>query len=98
MKKPIYADFMETDYKGRIVLNNDRTFADLAAGGFWLEEGMALVFYTEDYDEDGNPRTAVVEGVTEYDLDSERWVVRIDWDAIKSVSALSADEKTQLGF
>jgi hypothetical protein len=96
MKKMIYADFMETDYKGRLVLNNDRTFSDLAENGIWFEEGMALIFYTENFDEKGNCRTAAIEGIVEYDLDAERWVAKIDWNEIKNVSQLSTEEQSQL--
>jgi len=98
MKKPIYADFMETDYRGRVVLNNERTFADLAANGFWFEEGLSLTFYTEILDKTGKPEYSIVEGVVEYDLDAERWVAQIDWSEIKSVLKLAEDEKEDFGF
>jgi hypothetical protein len=76
MKKAIYTDFMDSDYKGRLILSSERTFGDLAEKGVWFEEGMTLVFYTEDYDEAGNIGISCVEGVVEYDLDAERWVAR----------------------
>ena len=92
----IYADFMKVDFEGRLILSCRGTRDDLDR--HTLRDGISLVFYNDEEDDQGNPDDLVVKGTVEYDNESERWVARIDWDAIKNTSSLSAEEKFDLGI
>ena len=92
----IYADIMKVDSEGRLILSCRGTHDDLERRGTSLRDGLSLVFYNDDEDEHGNRDDLVVKGIVEYDNESERWVARIDWDAIKNTSSLSAEEKLYL--
>lgn len=100
MKQPIliYADFMKSDYEGRLPLVCFGTHRDLAENNIALEEGMKLVFYNEDEDNSGNRDDLVVEGIIEFDKRENRWTARIVWDEIKNISELSLQERKRLGF
>lgn len=92
----IYADFMKCDDKNRLVLVCCGTFNDLAEHAITLREGMKLVFYSDDADDNGNQDDLLVEGIVELDLEKERWTAKINWDEIKNISRLTATEKERL--
>ena len=94
----IYADFMKVDFKGRLVLSCRGTHDDLERQGITLRDGLSFVFYNDDEDNQGNPDDLVVKGIVEYDRENERWTARIEFDAIKNTSSLSAEEKLDLGI
>ncbi len=94
----IYADFMKSDDQNRLVLTCFGTHRDLEKQNIVLSEGLELVFYNDDADDDGNPDDLVVSGVVEYDKEKERWTADIDWDEIKNISQLSLEEKQKFGL
>lgn len=96
--KFIYADFMKMDNDGRLVLTCFGTHKDLKKYNISLKDGLKLVFYNDDEDDNGNRDDLVVEGIVEYDKKSERWVANIIWDDIKNISRLSSEEKQKLGI
>jgi hypothetical protein len=96
--KSIYADFMKMDYEGRLVLTCLGTHKDLEKHNISLKDGLKLVFYNDDEDDNGNPDNLVVEGIVQYDENNERWVANINWDGIKNISKLSVEEKQKLGI
>ena len=86
------------DDEGRLVLSCLGTHKDLTENRVTLKEGMKLVFYTDDEDDEGKSDDLVVEGTIERDAEKNRWVARINWDEIKNISRLSRAEKKQLGI
>ena len=92
----IYADFMKCDFENRLLLTCFGTHRDLAENNITLEDGMKIVFYNDDSDDTGNRDDLVVEGIVEYDKNNQRWAARIDWNQIKNISRLSAEEKEKL--
>jgi hypothetical protein len=95
--KSIYADFMKIDNEGRLVLTCLGTHKDLEKHNTSLKDGLKLVFYNDDEDDNGNPDNLVVGGIVEYDNNKERWIANINWDEIKNISKLSVEEKQKLG-
>ncbi len=89
---------MKIDYKGRLVLTCFGTHRDLEKHNISLKDGLKLVFYNEDEDDNGNRDDLVVEGIVEYDKNKERWRASINWDEIKNISKLSIEEKQKLGI
>ena len=85
--KAIYADFMKCDEENRLVLTCLGTWRDLEKYNIDLQDGLMLVFYNDDQDSEGNKDDLLVKGIAEYDSAKERWLARIDWDAIKNESA-----------
>lgn len=94
----IYADFMKNDYENRLLLTCIGTYKDLEKYNISLKDGLKLVFYNEDEDDNGNRDDLVVEGIVEYDKENERWAARIVWDEITNISKLSEKEKLKLGI
>ena len=99
MKKPIliYADFMKFA-GGKLILICLGTFKDLAKHNIEFEEGKTYVFYNDDQDSEGNQDDLVVEGIAEYDKENKRWTAKINFNEIKNISQLSAEERVKLGF
>ena len=89
---------MKCDDENRHPLVCQGTIKDLAENNIILGEGMKLVFYNEDEDENGNRDDLVVEGIIEYDKVNKRYAARIIWEDIKNISKLSAEESVKLGF
>ena len=94
----IYADFMKCDDEGRLILTCYGTHRDLEENNITLKEGITLSFYNEDEDDDGNQDDLFVEGIIQYDEAKERWTAKINWDEIKNISQLSAEEKKKLAI
>jgi hypothetical protein len=86
IKPRIYADYMKTDDDGRLVLVCYGTARDLDRHGVVLEKGLALTFYMDDGDDDGNPDDLLVDGVVEYDEELKRWVADIDESTFRHAS------------
>ena len=67
MQQPkIYADFQNTDPKGRIRLNCTGTLQDLAQQGIQLADGLVLTLYSDDADESGKLDDLCVTGIAQY--------------------------------
>jgi hypothetical protein len=89
----VYADFQNLDDANRLRLTCAGTLADLEREGIRLREGLALTFYTDDADDQGQPDELRVEGVVRYDHESQCWVAAVDWDALRHAS----DEEIRQG-
>ena len=89
---------MKNDYENRLLLTCLGTYKDLEKYNISLKDGLKLVFYNEDEDDNGNRDDLVVEGIVEYDKENERWAARIVWDKITNISKLSEKEKLKLGI
>jgi hypothetical protein len=92
----IYADFIKSDHKNRLVLTCLGTLQDLERENIVLQKGMKLLFYNDDVDAEGNADDLVVEGFVDYDDSNERWVATINWDDITNISQLRPDERARL--
>jgi hypothetical protein len=91
MSKPrVYADFQNLDDSNRLRLTCAGTIADLAHKSIELHEGLALTFYTDDADDQGEPDELRTDGVVHYDEHDRTWVASVDWSAIRHES----DERT----
>ena len=76
----IYADFHNTDTKGRLRLNCIGTTTDLNRLKIKLWDGQPLTLYSEDLE---------VDGVVQYSNEEPLWVALIDWDAIKETEEVA---------
>jgi hypothetical protein len=91
MSKPkVYADFQNLDVLNRLRLTCVGTVADLARQRIELHEGLALTFYMDDADDQGEPDELRTDGVVHYDVHQREWVALVDWSAILHES----DERT----
>lgn len=68
----IYADFQNTDPRGRIRLNTAGSQLDLEGEQVELADGMELVVYSEDLEAHGVARV----------LDEGGWGVEINWSEV----------------
>jgi hypothetical protein len=82
----IYADFQNLDDFNRLRLTCAGTLEALERHGILLQEGLALTFYTDDADDQGQPDELRVEGVVHYDEEEHRWVAMVDWTAVRHAS------------
>jgi hypothetical protein len=84
MAKPkIYADFHNLDDSNRLRLTCAGTIADLARQHIELHEGLALTFYMDDADDQGDADAIRTDGVVHYDEGECSWVASVDWSAIR---------------
>ena len=83
MSKPsIFADFHNTDAKGKVRLNCTGTVADLKRQKIVLRNGQSLIIYSEELE---------VEGVVHYSEKEKLWTAVIDWNAIQDVDPVVFD-------
>jgi hypothetical protein len=82
----VYADFRNSDERGRLRLDRPGTREDLARQGLALAEGLPLLLYGDDTQPDGTSGELVVEGVVEADAATGAWLARLDWNAIRHES------------
>lgn len=75
----VFADFHNADPQGRLRLNCTGTIEDLARQKIWLQEGLGLIFYSEDLE---------VDGVIQYSTDENVWVAIINWDDIRQSKSI----------
>jgi hypothetical protein len=79
-------------------LSRAGTHKDLESAGIQLREGLELLFYSEDADDQGRPDDLLVEGVVHYDEAARCWVAAVDWNALRHASDeqnLNGDQPTQ---
>jgi hypothetical protein len=86
VKPKVYADFHNADASGRLRLNCVGTIEDLAQQGIALHDGMALTFYSDDLDAEGQSAELLVDGVVSFSEEEHGWVAAIDWSAIHHAS------------
>lgn len=83
VNQKIYADFNNTDIHGRLRLNCVGTTKDLARHNVELRDGLTLLLYADDLDDDGQPDQLLAEGVVSYSENEHIWVAAIDSAAIQ---------------
>jgi hypothetical protein len=89
MNKPrVYADFHNLDDCNRLRLNCVGTLDDLARQGIELKEGLALMFYTDDADDQGQKDELETEGVVHFDTHEQCWLATVDWSCLHHASEL----------
>jgi hypothetical protein len=87
MSKPkVYADFHNLDDSNRLRLTCAGTIADLARQGIELQEGMALTFYMDDADDQGQADELRTDGIIHYDKCDGYWFASVDWSAVHHCS------------
>jgi hypothetical protein len=79
-------DFQSADRLGRIRLTCVGTIKDLSTQGIRLREGLELLLYDADADDQGRPDELRAEGVVTFSSEEHRWVAVIDWDGIRHAS------------
>ena len=79
----VYADFQNADSQGRLRLNCVGTVNDLARQQVQLREGLGVMVYCEDADENGRPARLIAEGMVSYSQEEQCWVAHIDWNQIR---------------
>lgn len=86
----IYADFQKVDDEDRLVLSTIGTQRDLDKAGIALQDGLELLFWCDDLDDDGQRDDLLVEGTVLFDTDRDRWVAAVDWGRLRHRSGLPA--------
>ena len=87
----VYADFQNLDDANRLRLTSAGTVQDLARYDIELREDLALTFYTDDANDDGETDELLADGEVHYDPAGRCWVAVIDWSALRHAS----DERAQ---
>ena len=82
----VYADFQNLDDENRVRLDRVGTLQDLRDQGIELREGLVLLLYTDDGDDEGNPDELRVDGVVRFDAKTQTWVAEVDWIATRHAS------------
>jgi hypothetical protein len=77
----VYADFHNTDVKGRLRLNCVWIIQDLSRLHIELWGGQPLTLYSEGLE---------VDGVVQYSGEEHLWVALIDWDAVREIEEIAA--------
>jgi len=88
-KPRIYADFNNWDGDGNLrwlILTCKGTFDDLTRLNIELNDGLEVIFYTDDLDKAGNSDDLEVDGYVRFDKKENYWVGIIDWNAIRHKS------------
>jgi hypothetical protein len=83
----VYADFHNLDDFNRLRLTCAGTIADLDRQRVDLRGGLALTFYMDDADDQGEADELSAEGIVHYDETKCSWVASVDWSAIRHDSA-----------
>jgi hypothetical protein len=89
----IYADFQISHCFGSVPLCNRGTLADLERFHITLRDGMKIILYTEDADEEGEQDLLLVDAVAEQHANG--WVATVDWSTMRSVAVEIESEALQ---
>ena len=73
--KKIFADFNNTDIKGRVRLTTVGTLNDIREQNIELKEGLEVLID----DDDG----LTTHGIVEFSEEENIWVAKIDWELLK---------------
>jgi hypothetical protein len=92
MRNRIYTDLLKTDDEGHLLLTAQGTVRDLKSQGIELSEGLRLLLYTDDADDQGNRDDLVFAGITMWSDDLAQWVVEINRDNIRHISELNTGQ------
>jgi hypothetical protein len=86
----IYADFQNADAQGRVRLNCVGTVKDLARQQVQLGEGVLLVLYSDDVNDQGQEARLIADGTATYSQIEQCWVAVINWDKVRHESETNA--------
>jgi len=84
---PVWVDFASQDGKCRLRLDFPGTVHDLTAHAIELVEGMELVLYQDDMDEEDRVDDLVCVATAVFDTDRDRWAAE-EWEPLVHVSDL----------
>lgn len=87
----VYADlnkWEEVDGDFRVILTTMGTQQDLRKYGIALKEGLALSFWMDDGDDEGNLDPLYFDGILHYNEESQNWVAVVDRKSICNASEL----------
>ncbi len=84
-KLRVFADFHNTDAKGRLRLSCAGTMEDLERHGITLRNGQSLIIYSEELE---------VEGVVHYSEEEKLWTAVIDWNGIREVEPVVSQQQS----
>jgi hypothetical protein len=93
----IYADFQNADAQGRLRLNCVGTVKDLARQQVQLSEGLLLILYSDDANEQGREDRLIADGTATYSQAEQCWVAVIDWDKIRHESEINSSAADDFG-
>ena len=83
----LWVDFNNSSENG-IRLNCNGTIEDLARQKVELKEGMKLLLWDEDLDENNNQDNIVVEAIAKYNQKDKIWEAVFEWEKIRHESDL----------
>lgn len=86
MPPRIYVDFLKRDDEGRLRLVCFGTHNDIAQQGVVLQEGLEVLFYSDDEDDQGKPDDVEVVGKVTFDSANNEWLGIFDPDQVKHAS------------
>jgi len=79
----VYSDFQNADAQGRLRLTCVGVVNDLARQQVRIREGLGLLLYSDDADDEGREVRLVVEGSATYSQHEQCWVAVVDWQKIR---------------
>jgi hypothetical protein len=88
----IYADFNKADGRGRVILTTVGTQADLETLNLNLSEGLRVLLYMPDYNENEEYDPLEVEATIRRDEERGWWIGEYVWEELDYVS-----KKTKAG-
>jgi hypothetical protein len=94
----VYADFHNLDDENRIRLTSVGTQRDLRKLGIDLKDGLALTFYMDDADDQGNPDDIMVDGVVHGAGKKNAWVAVVDWETVYHASDIKCQASANGGI
>jgi hypothetical protein len=97
MAPKVYADFNNADALGRIRLNSVGTTQDLAREQIRLSDGLMLLLYCDDANDDGQSVELQANGAVEFSTNENCWVAKVNWDALQRVPAASSRDPRRNG-
>jgi len=76
----LWVDFNNMSDYGVVRLNCSGTISEIAKKKIELKDGLKLIVWTEDQDDDGNPDNLEVEAEVKYHEVEHVWVAKFDED------------------
>ena len=81
----VWADFNASSKNG-LFLNCKGTIDDLARQKIELKDGMELLLWDEDLDENNNPDNLIVQAIAKYNNKLKIWEGVFDWEKMRHES------------
>lgn len=80
MKQPmLYVDFNEMLESNLVLLSTEDTKPDSSGEAVSLHEGLEVIVYTNDTDDNGNVDNLVASGVVERNNSTTGWAAHVKW-------------------